>query len=62
MSRMDKQAIINLCNQINKKEGKGSIYTLGSENANLKINRWSRGIGLDCPVAWPLPSRGWRMF
>ena len=56
MSRMDKQAIINLCNQINKKEGKGSIYTLGSENANLKINRWSTGIeDLDAIIGGGMP-------
>lgn len=44
MSKTDKAKIIELCNSINKKEGKGSIYTIGSENANLKINRWSTGI------------------
>lgn len=40
----NKNEIIKLCNEINKKEGQGSIYTIGSENANLKINRWSTGI------------------
>ena len=40
MSKMNKQEIIRLCNDINKKEGKGAIYTLDSENANLKIDRW----------------------
>lgn len=40
----NKAEIIKLCNEINKKEGQGSIYTIGSENANLKINRWSTGI------------------
>ena len=36
MAKTNKEAIIKLCNEINKKEGKGSIYTIGSENANLK--------------------------
>lgn len=44
MSKLDKNKIIALCNSINKKEGEGAIYTLGSKNANLKINRWSTGI------------------
>ena len=29
---------------INKKEGQGSIYSIGSKNANLNIKRWSTGI------------------
>ena len=44
MAKTKKQAIISQCNEINKKEGKGSIYSIGSEYANLKINRWSTGI------------------
>lgn len=44
MAKTNKDAIIKLCNAINKKEGKGSIYTLGSKNANLDIPRWSTGI------------------
>ena len=40
MAKTNKEAIIKLCNEINKKEGKGSIYTIGSENANLKINQF----------------------
>lgn len=44
MAKTDKEKIIELCNKINNKEGKGSIYTIGSDNANLKINRWSTGI------------------
>lgn len=40
----NKEAIIALCNEINKNEGAGSIYTIGSENSNLKIDRWSTGI------------------
>lgn len=42
--RTNKEGIIRLCNEINKKEGKGSIYSIGSEYANLKIDRWSTGI------------------
>lgn len=44
MSKLDKKAIINLCNEINKKEGKGIVYTIGSDSANLQIKRWSTGI------------------
>lgn len=56
MGKVDKAKIIELCNSINKKEGKGSIYTIGSENANLKINRWSTGIeDLDAIVGGGMP-------
>lgn len=41
---MNKEQIVKLCNNINKSEGEGAIYTLGSKNANLKIKRWSTGI------------------
>lgn len=44
MPKTNKEGIIKLCNSINKKEGKGSIYTIGSKNSNLKINRFSTGI------------------
>ena len=44
MARTVKEDIIRLCNEINKKEGEGTIYTLGSEHANLAIRRWSTGI------------------
>ncbi len=44
MAKTNKEAIIKLCNDINKKDGDGSIYTIGSSKANLKINRWSTGI------------------
>ena len=44
MAKTDKSAIIKLCNSINKKEGEGTIYSIGSKNANLKIKRWSTGI------------------
>lgn len=44
MAKTNKQEIIKLCNVINKKEGQGSIYSIGSKNANLNIKRWSTGI------------------
>ena len=56
MSKCDKSKIIELCNSINKKEGKGTIYTIGSDNANLKINRWSTGIeDLDAIIGGGMP-------
>lgn len=44
MAKTNREAIIKLCNDINKKEGEGAIYSIGSKNANLKIKRWSTGI------------------
>jgi recombination protein RecA len=44
MARTNKEAIISLCRQIESKEGEGTIYTLGSKKANLKMPRWSTGI------------------
>lgn len=56
MAKTDKEAIIKLCNDINKKEGKGSVYTIGSKDANLKINRWSTGIeDLDAIIGGGMP-------
>lgn len=56
MAQLNKQMIIKLCNDINKKEGEGSIYTIGSKNANLKINRWSTGIeDLDAIIGGGMP-------
>lgn len=56
MAKTDKEKIISLCNEINKKEGKGSIYTIGSENSNLKINRWTTGIeDLDSIIGGGMP-------
>lgn len=56
MARTNKEEIIKLCNEINKKEGKGSIYSIGSDNANLKINRWSTGIeDLDIAIGGGMP-------
>lgn len=44
MAKTNKEEIIKLCNEINKKEGEGSIYSIGSKHANLSIKRWSTGI------------------
>lgn len=44
MAKTNKSAIMKLCNDINKKEGEGSIYSLGSSGSILKIKRWSTGI------------------
>lgn len=54
--KTNKEEIIKLCNEINKKEGKGSIYSIGSEFANLKINRWTTGIeDLDAIIGGGMP-------
>lgn len=54
--KTNKEEIIKLCNEINKKEGEGSIYTLDSKGANLKINRWSTGIeDLDAIIGGGMP-------
>lgn len=56
MANTNKEQIIKLCNDINKKEGKGAIYSIGSEGANLKINRWSTGIeDLDSIIGGGMP-------
>lgn len=56
MAKTNKKAIIALCNSINKKEGEGSIYSIGSKNANLKINRWSTGVeDLDAIIGGGIP-------
>lgn len=56
MAQTNKDAIIKLCNEINKKEGAGSVYTIGSQHANLKINRWTTGIeDLDNVIGGGMP-------
>lgn len=40
----DREAIIKLCNEIASKEGKESIFSLGGERGDLKIQRWKTGI------------------
>lgn len=53
---MDKAAIVRLCNDINKKEGEGTVYTIGSKHANLNIKRWSTGIeDLDAIIGGGMP-------
>lgn len=56
MQKSGKEAIIKLCSDINKKEGEGTIYGIGSKHANLKINRWSTGIeDLDAIIGGGIP-------
>lgn len=56
MALTQKEKIVRLCNEINKKEGEGTVYTLGSEHANLKIDRWSTGIeDLDAIIGGGMP-------
>lgn len=56
MPKTSKEAIVKLCNEINKKEGEGSIYSIGSKHSNLKINRWSTGIeDLDAIIGGGMP-------
>ena len=56
MAKTNKEAIIKLCNAINKKEGKGSVYTIGSDNSNLQIKRWPTGIeDLDAIIGGGMP-------
>ena len=56
MAKTNKEAIIKLCNEINKKEGQGSLYTIDSKEANLKIKRWSTGIeDLDAIIGGGMP-------
>jgi len=44
MAKTNKEKIMQLCASIDKKEGEGAIFSLGSKNAVLKIPRWSTGI------------------
>lgn len=44
MAKTNKAAIMKLCANIAKKEGAGSVFSLGSDNSNLKMARWSTGI------------------
>jgi recombination protein RecA len=51
-----KQQIMLLCSKINKEDGDGSLYTIDSKNADLKINRWSTGIDdLDAIIGGGMP-------
>lgn len=56
MAKTNKEAIMNLCKKINEKEGTGSVYTIDSKHANLKIKRWSTGIeDLDAILGGGMP-------
>lgn len=56
MALTNKEAIIKLCADINKKEGEGTVYSLGSDHANLSIARWSTGIeDLDAIIGGGMP-------
>ena len=52
---MNKEAILKLCNEINKKE-EGSVYSLGAKSDVLNIARWSTGlIDLDNIIGGGVP-------
>lgn len=56
MAKTDIKGIMKLCADIEKKEGEGSVYSLGSPKANLKISRWSTGIeDLDAIIGGGMP-------
>lgn len=56
MAKTNKEAIIKLCNDINKKEGEGAVYSIGSKHADLNITRWSTGIeDLDSIIGGGMP-------
>lgn len=42
--KMNLAGIMKLCAEIESKEGEGSVFSLGSKNGNLNIQRWSTGI------------------
>lgn len=44
MAKTNKAMIMKLCGEINRKEGEGAIFSLGSKHSNLHIPRWSTGI------------------
>lgn len=54
--KMNIEAIMKLCADIEKSEGGGSVYSLGSKKANLKIARWSTGLPeLDAIIGGGMP-------
>lgn len=56
MAKTNKEAIIRLCHDIAKKEGEGSVFSLGSKNSVLKIPRWSTCIeDLDAIIGGGMP-------
>ena len=55
-NKTNKEKIMALAKEINKKEGEGTLYSLGSEHANLTIPRWSTGIeDLDAIIGGGMP-------
>lgn len=54
--KMNREAIMKLCNEISKKEGEGSVYSLGGKNGVLRIPRWSTGLAdLDAIIGGGMP-------
>lgn len=54
--KSNKEAIMRLAQEINKKDGAGMLYTIGSQHANLKVPRWSTGIeDLDAIIGGGMP-------
>ena len=55
-AKTNKEMIMELCKRINQKEGDGTIYSLGSKYANMRIPRWSTGIeDLDAIIGGGMP-------
>lgn len=55
-AKTNKEMIMDLCKRINQKEGDGTIYSLGSKYANMRIPRWSTGIeDLDAIIGGGMP-------
>lgn len=44
MAKTNKKKIIQLCNDIVKSEGQGSVFTIGSSDEIMNVPRWSTGI------------------
>lgn len=53
---INKAGIMKLCSEIAKKEGEGTVYSLGSKNGVLRIPRWSTGLSdLDAIIGGGIP-------
>ena len=53
---INKAGIMKLCSEIAKKEGEGTVYSLGSKNGVLRIPRWSTGLpDLDAIIGGGIP-------
>lgn len=54
--KMNIEGIMKLCAEIEAKEGSGSIFSLGSKNGNLNVQRWSTEIPeLDAIIGGGMP-------